>query len=154
MSFLYIVPVRLVMDLLATGIVPCSAWIWIPWAWLEYPVLSWWIAEENFSVTTRKPYRERTHRIWIWSCFLQRLGNVCCDVTWYLPDRLFLLLVCFSLVFTLPTSSPPPPSHPMDPLSKDSIETADHFIYVTQVYFCGTYSFHLTSFLGTHPRIL
>ena len=74
-------------------------------AWLEYPVLSRWIAEENFTVTTRKPYRERTQRIRIWSCFLQRLGNVCCDVTWYLPDR-FLLLVCFSLLFSLSQHHP------------------------------------------------
>ena len=61
-----------------------------------------------------------------------------------------LFLSCFHSPNIIPAS----PSHPMDPLSKDSIETADHFIYVTQVYFCGTYSFHLTSFLDTHPRIL
>ena len=140
----------------------CNSLCW--WLVLYYTpccmtIVRYYIAEENFEVTTPNPYRDRTHRIRIWSCFLQRLGNVCCDVTWYLPDRLWLLLVCFCpplfSFFQHPSSrSFLFPLHPMDPLSKDSIETADHFIYVTQVYFCGTYSFHLTSSLGTHPRIL
>jgi len=55
-----------------------------------------------------------------------------------------LFLSARLLLFSLSQHPPAPPLHPMDPHSKDSIETADHFIYVTQVYFCGTYSFHLT----------
>ena len=108
----------------------------------------------KFRVTTRNPYRVRTHRIRIWCCFFQSLGNVCCDVTWVSPRSTLCSFVSVSSCFHSPNIIPLLPLHPMDPLSKDSIETADHFIYVTQVYFCGTYSFHLTSPLGTHPRIL
>ena len=99
----------------------------------------------KFRVTTRNPYRVRTHRIRIWCCFFQSLGNVCCDVTWVSPSSTLCSFVSVSSCFHPPNIIPLLPLHPMDPLSKDSIETADHFIYVTQVYFCGTYSFHLTS---------
>ena len=88
----------------------------------SYPVLHTTspmkIAEEIFEVTTPNPYRDRTHRIRIWCCFLQRLRSVCCDVTWYLPDRLCLLLVCFCLLFSFLQHHPASPSSSHGPTLK------------------------------------